>query len=155
MSLSLVLTLTIACLIASAGPVASKPNCKVDEYTKIYREDQQQRLDNYALLLEKSPQAQGFILVYGGKKDRFGQNPSRGEARFRADAIKNYLVNTRGIKGERLRAIDGGYRETWTVELYVCPFDSAQPTPTPTLTAKQIKFMTGRKKQREYVVSCD
>jgi len=152
MSLSLILLLLISAFDCVSRTIES---CKVDEYTKVYCEDQQLRLDNYALLLEKSPQAHGFILVYGGKKDRFGQNPNRGEARFRADAIKDYLINTRGIKSERLRTIDGGYRETWTVELYVCPSDSTEPIPTPTLSSKQIKFRTRQPKKREYIISCD
>jgi hypothetical protein len=135
-------------------PAVVADSCKVDEYTNVFCEDQQARLDNYALLLEKSSRARGFILVYGGKKDRFGQNPRRREAELRADAIKDYLVNTRGINSARLRTIDGGYRQTWTVELYVCSPETAKPKPTPTLSSNEIRFRTRKVKREEYVVFC-
>jgi hypothetical protein len=142
----------IILLIAACFNAAD--SCKVDEYTNVYCEDQQARLDNYAALLEKSPGTRAYILVYGGRKDRFGNDPRRHEAQMRGAAIKDYLVNTRGIKGERIVTIDGGYRETWTVELYVCSPDAPTPKATPTLSAKQIRFRTRKPKHEEYIVFC-
>ena len=146
--------LSLAFLLAPREAVTISNSCKFDEYTNVYCEDQQARLDNYAISLEKSPQARVYILVYGGKKDRFGQNPWRHEAQIRADAIKEYLVNTRGIKSELLVTVDGGYRETWTVELYICSAGAPAPKATPTLSAKQIRFRTRKPKREEYIVFC-
>src|SRR5947209_8790674 len=128
---------------------------KFDEYSDVYCEDQQARLDNFAVALEKLPNATACIIVYGGgTKYRGGPDPRRWEARARSDAIRDYLVNTRGIRTERILTIDGGFRSKWTVQLYVCPVAATRPTPSPTVSAKDIRFKRKPNRAGHYGTFC-
>jgi hypothetical protein len=106
---------------------------KVDEYGNIRFNDEKARLDNYAIELQNDPTAQGYLICYGGRKGRTG------EAQRRCDRAKDYLVNTRGISGDRIVTVDGGYREELTVELWVVPSGANPPTGSPTVDPSEVK----------------
>ncbi len=91
---------------------------KFDEYGDIRFNDEKARLDNYAIQLQNSPGAQGYIIAYGN---------CEGAAQARADRAKDYLVNTRGIDAGRLVTIDGGCRSDLTVELWIVPTGATPP----------------------------
>jgi hypothetical protein len=106
---------------------------KVDEYGNIKFNDEKARLDNYAIELQNDPTAQGYLVCYGGRTGRTG------EAQRRCDRAKNYLVNTRGITGDRVVTVDGGYREELTVELWVVPSGANPPAASPTVDPSEVK----------------
>jgi hypothetical protein len=147
------------CLLLTMGENASARgiSCMVfDEFSDLNCEDLQARLDAYSARLYDAPTAQGYIVVYEGRY-RNGRNPRRGELRAKAARIKDYLVNYRGLKSERAVIIDGGYRESFTVELYLCPPGvpaTAIAHPVETSQSKDIKFRRGRIKKSEYKWSC-
>jgi hypothetical protein len=112
----------------SFSVVAPPPQCtKFDEYGNIAFNDEKARLDNYAIQLQNDPSSTGYIIAYA---DRTGP---AGQAQARADRAKAYLVNTRGIDASRLTTIDGGCRETLTVELFVCPAGATAPAASNTV----------------------
>ncbi|HKO59594.1 MAG TPA: hypothetical protein VJV03_00410 [Pyrinomonadaceae bacterium] len=92
---------------------------KFDEYGDIRFNDEKARLDNYAIQLQNSPGAQGYIIAYGN---------CEGAAQARADRAKDYLVNTRGIDAGRIVTIDGGCRADLMVELWIVPTGATPPT---------------------------
>jgi hypothetical protein len=106
---------------------------KIDEYGNIRFNDEKARLDNYAIELQNDPTAQGYLICYGGRKGRTG------EAQRRCDRAKDYLVNTRGISGDRIVTVDGGYKEELTVELWVVPSGANPPTGKPTVDPSEVK----------------
>jgi hypothetical protein len=106
---------------------------KVDEYGNIRFNDEKARLDNYAIELQNDPTAQGYLICYGGRRGRTG------EAQRRCDRAKDYLVNTRGISGDRIVTVDGGYKEELTVELWVVPSGANPPTGSPTVDPSEVK----------------
>jgi hypothetical protein len=106
---------------------------KIDEYGNIRFNDEKARLDNYAIELQNDPTAQGYLICYGGRKGRTG------EAQRRCDRAKDYLVNTRGISGDRIVTVDGGYKEELTVELWVVPSGANPPTGSPTVDPSEVK----------------
>jgi hypothetical protein len=105
---------------------------KIDEYGRIEFNDEKARLDNFAIELQNNPTAQGYIIAYGGRRGRAG------EAQARADRAKNYLVNERGIDSSRIVTLDGGYREDFTVELWIVPTGATPPAAEPTVDASEV-----------------
>lgn len=106
----------------SAVPAPPEP-VKTDEFGEIARDDEKARLDNFAIELQNSPNAQGHIIGYGGRQAR------RGDGRTRADRARDYLVQTRGLSASRIVTVDGGFRESGTTELWIVPPGASPPRP--------------------------
>jgi hypothetical protein len=100
-------------------------NRKFDEYGNINRDDEKARLDNFAIQLQQEPDAQGYIIIYAGRRSR------PGDAQKRADRARDYLVSLRGIDARRIVTLDGGTREDLTVELWLVPTGAPAPIPRP------------------------
>jgi hypothetical protein len=64
--------------------------------------------------------------------------------------MKPYLIDTRGLDSKRIVFVNGGYRESWEVELWLVPKGSNPPAPTPTVKPQDIKFRRGKIKKRDY-----
>lgn len=79
------------------------------------------RLDGFAEALKKEPKAWGCVVAYAqGGDDRMGLEwDSPGTAREMALGAKNYLVRERGLAPSRVSAVDGGYSEGRSVELWI------------------------------------
>ena len=96
---------------------------RFDEYGPIAYDDEKARLDNYAIQLQNEPNAQGYIIVYGGRRG------PRGEASRRAARAREYLTTLRGIDSRRLIVLEGPERDVLTTELWIVPTGAAPPTP--------------------------
>lgn len=91
-------------------------------------------LDRFAIELRREPPASdGYIICYAGRDDMSNK------ARRRCELAKNYLVKTHGFDAARLQVMDGGYREKFTVELWVVPEGSQPPALSPTLMTEQVR----------------
>ncbi|MDT4952625.1 MAG: hypothetical protein QOJ02_763 [Acidobacteriota bacterium] len=102
------------------------PECtKFDEYSDLKFNDEKARLDNFAIKLQGDPGSQGYYVIFGS---------CEGEADQRSARAVDYLVNVRGIDRGRIVVVNGGCRETLTVELWTCPAGAAAPTPSNTAT---------------------
>jgi hypothetical protein len=91
---------------------------KFDEYSDLKFNDEKARLDNLAIQLQQEPGAQAYYVV-------FGSCDTEGAAR--STRAVDYLVNNRGIDRGRITVVDGGCRETLTVELWICPTGAGAP----------------------------
>jgi hypothetical protein len=110
---------------ASCGvslPIVIKPR-KFDEYYDIARNDEKARLDNFAIQLQAEPGSEGYVIVYPARQ----ASPTQAQAR--AQRISDYLVNTRGIDGNRVVLTMGPAREDWLFELWVVPEGATPPAP--------------------------
>jgi hypothetical protein len=107
------------------NPILVKTKC-FDCFPPVSFDDTKARLDNFAIELQNNPSSQGYIIIYGGANSRAGQ----------ADALlgrsKEYLTKDRQIDASRFTTINGGYRDTDYIELWVVPPGAQPPTPTPT-----------------------
>lgn len=131
-----------------AAPLPANPNpmrveqYPYDSYGKIRFEDAQARLDNFVIQLlqsnEKSRNYRGFIIVYAGR------SAHAHEAQKVADCSKNYLVKVRQADPETIVAVDGGYQEEFTVQLYIYPIDAYPPMLLPTVSPKKVQMVKGR-----------
>jgi hypothetical protein len=112
---------------------------KFDEYGEGGECDEGARLDNFAIHLVKEPATKGYIISYDGRDTL----PARlGVRHLRA---LRYLVEFRGIDPKRLVAIDGGYREETSTELWIAPKRAPAPEPSDTIivtkeTGKSFKY---------------
>lgn len=112
-----------------------------DEYGDINLEDEQARIDNYAVSLDEDPTMKGYIVCYGGRRGR------RGEAAARCERAKKYLVRRRGFNPNRIVLVDGGFREDLTVVLWIMP-PNMKPPVDPTVDPGEVQFIEGPRKAR-------
>lgn len=112
-----------------------------DSYGKMPFEDAEARLDNFILQLQnmnaERPHYHGFIIVYAGR------SAYAAEAGTIAACSKNYLVSVRETDPETVIAADGGYRDEFTVELYIMPNDAYPPMLMPTVSPKNVEILPG------------
>lgn len=98
---------------------------KFDEFGDISRDDEKARLDNYAIQLQQEPEAQGDIFVYTGT----GRRIHPAYAQKRAERIRDYLINTRGMDPRRIAIREGPPHAEPTVELWISPPGATRPVP--------------------------
>jgi hypothetical protein len=113
-----------------------------DRFGNIRFYDAQARLDNFVIQLfalkEKEPQWRGYIVVYAGRRSYIG------EAQYKANCFKNYLVRVRKMDPASLFAADGGFREEMEVNLYLSRSDYYPPLLTPSVSPKKVKLIRRR-----------
>jgi len=128
-----------------AAPVAPGVKLKsvehypLDEFGNISFEDAQARLDSFVIQLfmlqKEDPQWRGYIVVYAGRRSRLG------EAQYKANCYKNYLVRVRGMNPASLFAADGGFREDMQVQLYLGRAGYYPPVLMPTVSPAEAQVI--------------
>ncbi len=151
----------LGCVIAGYAHAAAPPTeifaQMFDEFGDVCCDDEKARLDNFTIQLQNHPEAQGYIVYYGGRRHIYPychssrmRIPRRGEAEARAARLKPYIVATRGLDPKRIVVLNGGYRETWMAELWIVPKGANPPSPTTTVQPQEIKLRRGKVKKRDY-----
>jgi hypothetical protein len=102
-------------------------------------ETEMAHLDNYAIAVQNAPDTKAYVVVYGGRRDT-----ARSELRARRSRIGRYLVNERGIDPARVLVVDGGFRESLTIELWLAPAGAEMPKAQPTVSPKEVKYKRAR-----------
>jgi hypothetical protein len=111
---------------------------KIDQYSDILIEAERQHLDRFAERLKAYPsESIGYIFSYAGK------NACIYEATWRGKRALQYLVERHNIPTNRLVMVDGGFRDEWTVDLFIQPNALCGPLPTPTRKRVQV-HVSGR-----------
>ena len=99
------------------------PDRLFDEYGRIRWEDEQARLDNFAIQVTNESDSIGYIFVYDG------ENVCVGEAQARAVRAKNYIVEYRGVPWNRVIWRHDGYAGEFRIVLQ--PASRSIPIPYP------------------------
>ena len=156
--------LSSAHLIVSAQDRAAPPEPrKIDEFGDICCDSEMARLDNYLNELQRDPNTQAYIFYYGGRlydscwyggKRPGKRRPRRGEAKARVARIAPYLIKQRAFDPGRIVVLAGGYRESWTAELWIVPAGAKPPALTPTVQEKDIRYRKGKVAPREFYRQC-
>jgi hypothetical protein len=115
--------------------IASHPLAKLDIYGNIPFKEERVRLDILASEMQDKPDTRGYIIVYAGRRACIN------EAKERARRAKNYLVSERGIKAKRIVAVDGGYREELTIEIWFGSRGAPAPTAFPTVRPSEVQII--------------
>jgi hypothetical protein len=119
------------------------PECKVfDQFPSVAFDDDKARFDNLAIALQGDPDAQAYIIIYAGRTSRAGQADALGRRSM------DYLVNQRGVDSRRITFINGGYRDTDFIEIWVCPPGAKAPQPTPTVQPGDVQPSRERTRPR-------
>lgn len=108
---------------------------KFDEYGDLKPAHERYRLDQAASYAVSVTDSEIYIIAYAGRE----AHP--GEAETRASCAREYLIREHKISAERIRTIDGGYREQRQVEIYVEPKDGDIPLARPTLRPSKVKIV--------------
>ena len=111
-----------------------------DEFGDIPSGDTKARLDNLAVTLSEDPTLQVHVVAYGARTG------PRGQALRRAQWIRDYLVNTRGLDPSRIVTLDGGHRDELSGELWLSPPGSGAPPARPTVDESFVRPSPGRAK---------
>jgi hypothetical protein len=98
---------------------------KFDEFPAIAYNDEKARLDNYAIELQNDPTATAYVIVYPGQRGR------PGDVQRHTSRVVDYLVNSRGVSGQRIVTIVGPQRDVLLVELWLCPQGATPPAVAP------------------------
>ena len=115
---------------------------KFDEFgPMVGTEDQYARLDNFAIEIQNDPGSSATLLFYAGRKSRIGAIEAL------TDQTKNYLVDTRGIDASRLKVVNGGFRETGLIELWLVPSGGESPVASPTVDPSEANQLPALKKK--------
>ena len=113
-----------------------------DSFGNVHYEDAKARLDNFVIQLfqlkAEEPRWRGYIIVYAGRRAYIG------EAQYKANCFKNYLVRVRHMDAGSLFAADGGFREEMQVQLYVGRSDYYPPVLLPEVSPKKVKVIRRR-----------
>jgi hypothetical protein len=111
----------------------------VDSFVYSNSEDASARLDYWRIELDKSPQTNGYVIVYGGRISKRGEI----EAHFRG--LKQ-AFKLKGIDEKRVSLIKGGFREKLTVEFWVVPEKDGTPRLTPTVELSKVRLKGASRK---------
>lgn len=138
------LILTILFTIGFTVSAQTDVTRRIAEFGFFSCEEMSPRLDNLISEMVKTNQSEtALIVIYEGKYK--GRNPTRGNAMNRLKEIRNYLTYQRMEFPEpRYVFINGGFRENFTVELWLIPEKSKLPKLSPTLTEKEMRFRKGK-----------
>jgi hypothetical protein len=141
-------------LVVSALPAFSQSNgsSKIDEFGSVNCEDYLARMDTIIIQALNNPTARVFVFVYEGKIQRYKYKrdgsyttesvlPQYGLAKAKIRSMKKY-VQLKHFSTERFVFVKAGFREDFTVEIWLSPADVEQPKPTPTLT--KMKYRKGK-----------
>lgn len=90
------------------------------------------RIDAFMVALNNNPELTGYIIGYAGRR-------TGPVAVDRALAVVTRVFNFRKYHSERVKLINGGYREFNSVDMWLLPPGAAPPALTPSVDAKFIK----------------
>ena len=128
--------------VEEGAKLASVEQYPLDTYGDIPFEDAKARLDNFVIDLQmlraEDRKWRGYIVVYAGRR------AYEGEAKFKAECAKNYLIKVRGMDANSLIAADGGHRDELMVALYLTPRDVYPPVLMPTVSPKKVEILPGK-----------
>ena len=131
---------------ASTSVVPKKPpevECKpFDQFPSVAFDDDKARFDNLAIELQNAPDSQAYIIIYAGRTSRVGQADALGKRTL------DYLTNQRGVDARRITIVNGGYRESDFIEIWVCPPGAKNPEATPTVQPGDVKPTNPRSRPR-------
>jgi hypothetical protein len=130
---------SIECPIQSTAAISTTTvgvsHFKLDEFGDIQLGDTKARLDNLAITLQDDPTLQAHIVAYGARVSPPDQAASR------AASMRNYLIQERGVAPERIIAVNGGYRNELSGELWLSLRGTGAPPTRSTVDERYVRIL--------------
>jgi len=147
-------------LFTSAAPITAqtKEAQLIDEFGNLPCDDLISRSSMFGHVLKEDPHATAYVVFYEGKhavslydmKTNSTSlqllDPRVNEGRHKASAVILDLTKWRKFPKKRFVLIDGGFRENFTVQLWIVRRGGDIPKLAPTLDRKDIRIGKGRSK---------
>lgn len=105
-----------------------------DSFGVLNQETEMARLDNFAQLINSSPESDAYVVIYGGKTNKYGEMGAR------TDRIRKYLIDFKKQDPSRIIFVTGGFRESLIFELWLSPVKNSYPPLTPSILPENVKF---------------
>lgn len=105
----------------------------VDKFGITGYEDEMARMDSFYMQLNGNPEGVGYIVVYGGRVNKYG------EFRERVKRLFTY-IKERKYDPKRITVVNGGFREKFEFELWTSPIKNSFPPLSPTIDPEKVKF---------------
>lgn len=106
----------------------------IDSFGILQHETEMAVLDKFVQKFNGSPALDAFIVVYGGRTNKYGELDAR------TNRMKNYLLDFRKLDPSQIKFVMGGFREKFGVELWISPVKNSYPPVTPTVSPETVKF---------------
>jgi hypothetical protein len=90
-------------------------------------------LDDAAIMLQTDPSLQAYVVVYAGRSS------PKNMALRRADHLRRYLVDEKGVEPGRVIAVDGGVRNELFAEIWLSERDAGPPPTRSTVDPKYVR----------------
>ncbi len=146
------LPIIIFCLLTATVFSQTEEARKIDEFGDTNCEDYLARADAMEITQANNPNSKIYIFVYEGKLKKSiyekGKDvhyrwvfPQFGLANETIKTIKSRLI-WRKVPIKNYVFVNGGFRENFTVELWLAPNGAESPKPTPTL--EKMKYRKGK-----------
>ena len=113
---------------------------KFAEFPSTGFDSDKEHLDRLATFLRNSPDAGAYLIAYTRQRRRSGQTV-RLAARARDYLLKSSVIS--GIDPKWVVAVNGGYRERETYEIWIVPRGARPPLPTPTVPPATVRIKRG------------
>lgn len=100
----------------------------------VNHETEMANLDGYTNNIQANPDTDYYIVVYGGRLNKYGEFDER------VKRIKSYLFNYRKLDPSQFKIIHGGFRENFEFELWLSPLKDSFPPLSPTIDPEKVQF---------------
>jgi hypothetical protein len=117
---------------ATTDVIRPRQSVIFDRVPPVTYDDLKARLDNLAIELQNTPDAQAYIFVYTSPSSRPGQYDRL------AKRVSDYLIVKRQIDASRLVILNGGNRDTDFYEFWIVPQGAQPPQATPGVTGNAV-----------------
>ena len=104
-------------------------------------------LEGFAEALRKEQRSSGYLIAYSeyrfddvGEPERLVRRATidlPGTALKYLNQVKRILVKNLNVSSSRVRLVDGGYRDSRTIEFWIVPRGAYAPVPTPNMDPKR------------------
>lgn len=121
---------------ANTVPKKSEGAVLINELGKTNSEIRSASFDFLFHELYNKPGSTGYVILYCGKSCLYGEV----ESHIRGIEIKIWL---REFDRRRLKVINAGFRDSFSLELWVVPAGASPPTPNPSVNIKDVVFRRG------------
>lgn len=146
--LSVLIGVTVGVAQESDKRTAQSVAKLVDEFGILNSEERSGRFDFLFQELSQSPGSVGYVLLYCGKKCRYGEI----EAHIRGIELKTRFRNPDKTK---LVVLHAGYRASFHTELWLVPNGAGAPIARPSIRIQDVTFAERGKRFIEPYDCCD